>query len=203
MHAKILTALAALGLAGTAHAAFPVYAPIGTPSATPNAFVSTGSGDVTAWFAGFDAGYSSTIGMAVNGVLGSTFCLPNKTTSVGTSCLLGSVMKGDTIEFVLRVANTGIDYSTTASKNPGGLNHAWSTPYAGGDFGIPAGIFVGFEDLPNLGDRDYNDHRFVFNFPGAAAVPEPATWAFLIAGFGLVGAAVRRRRTTGVASVAA
>ncbi|WP_426167566.1 PEPxxWA-CTERM sorting domain-containing protein [Sandarakinorhabdus sp. DWP1-3-1] len=29
-----------------------------------------------------------------------------------------------------------------------------------------------------------------------AAVPEPASWAMLIAGFGLVGAAMRRRRTT-------
>jgi hypothetical protein len=27
------------------------------------------------------------------------------------------------------------------------------------------------------------------------AVPEPASWAMLIAGFGLVGAAARRRRT--------
>jgi hypothetical protein len=31
-----------------------------------------------------------------------------------------------------------------------------------------------------------------------AAVPEPATWAMLIAGFGLVGATARRRRTTSV-----
>ena len=31
------------------------------------------------------------------------------------------------------------------------------------------------------------------NFEGSA-VPEPATWAFLIAGFGLVGSAMRRRR---------
>lgn len=32
--------------------------------------------------------------------------------------------------------------------------------------------------------------------PGGGAVPEPATWAMLIAGFGLVGAAARRRRST-------
>jgi len=31
-------------------------------------------------------------------------------------------------------------------------------------------------------------------------VPEPATWAMLIAGFGLVGAASRRRRTSAVAA---
>ena len=33
-----------------------------------------------------------------------------------------------------------------------------------------------------------------------AAVPEPATWAMLIGGFGLVGAAARRRRTNSVAA---
>lgn len=31
--------------------------------------------------------------------------------------------------------------------------------------------------------------------PGAGAVPEPGTWAMLITGFGLVGLAMRRRRT--------
>jgi hypothetical protein len=34
---------------------------------------------------------------------------------------------------------------------------------------------------------------------GPAAVPEPASWAMMIAGFGLVGAAARRRRTVAVA----
>ncbi len=34
----------------------------------------------------------------------------------------------------------------------------------------------------------------------AAAVPEPASWALLIAGFGLTGAAMRRRRTASVAA---
>ena len=34
----------------------------------------------------------------------------------------------------------------------------------------------------------------VFSYNGAGVVPEPASWAMLIAGFGLVGAAARRRR---------
>ena len=37
----------------------------------------------------------------------------------------------------------------------------------------------------------------------AGAVPEPATWAMLIAGFGLVGAAMRRRRRDGIRSALA
>jgi hypothetical protein len=35
----------------------------------------------------------------------------------------------------------------------------------------------------------------VDNFSVGAAVPEPATWAMMITGFGLAGAAIRRRRT--------
>ncbi len=34
----------------------------------------------------------------------------------------------------------------------------------------------------------------------SAAVPEPATWAMMIAGFGMAGAAIRRRRATTVAA---
>jgi hypothetical protein len=35
--------------------------------------------------------------------------------------------------------------------------------------------------------------------PTAGAIPEPATWAMLIAGFGLMGVAMRRRRSIGKA----
>ena len=36
----------------------------------------------------------------------------------------------------------------------------------------------------------------IFRFAAAAAVPEPASWAMMIAGFGMVGEAMRRRRRT-------
>jgi len=39
-----------------------------------------------------------------------------------------------------------------------------------------------------------------FDAGGTGAVPEPASWAMLIAGFGLTGAAMRRRRVTAVAA---
>jgi hypothetical protein len=44
--------------------------------------------------------------------------------------------------------------------------------------------------------QDLNGWTFVseIDFLGTAAVPEPGTWALMIAGFGLAGAALRRRR---------
>lgn len=48
-----------------------------------------------------------------------------------------------------------------------------------------AGLFVFIDD-------------FRLGAPAGPAVPEPATWAMLIAGFGLTGAAMRRRRTAAV-----
>jgi hypothetical protein len=47
-----------------------------------------------------------------------------------------------------------------------------------------------------LGDQ-INVHTFTLNDGGV--VPEPASWAMLIAGFGLVGAAARRRRVVAAA----
>ena len=50
------------------------------------------------------------------------------------------------------------------------------------DIGSVSGDLLGFQKVPPMPT------------PGGA-VPEPATWAMLIAGFGLVGAAARRRRS--------
>ena len=46
-----------------------------------------------------------------------------------------------------------------------------------------------------VGDLFSQDIPFSHDTP-VSAVPEPATWAMLIAGFGLAGAAIRRRRQT-------
>lgn len=188
----LAAAVAAVTLSAAAHAALPVYSTPGVESATPNAFVSTGTGVVTAYFAGFDAGFDSRIGLSINGNAPAVFGLLNKTSALGQSLNLGSVNVGDTLELILEVNGGSEFFSTTKADNADGFNHAFSTFYAGGDFGIPAGIFVAFEDINGGGDSDYNDHRFVFTFPGA--VPEPGTWMMLITGFGMVGVAARGRK---------
>jgi hypothetical protein len=62
-------------------------------------------------------------------------------------------------------------------------------PILGG--GNPAQFFFG--DGTGFANADANIRSLVITTPGG--VPEPASWALMITGFGLVGAAMRRRAT--------
>ncbi len=78
---------------------------------------------------------------------------------------------------------------------PGGLPNFASSDF-GNTFEIPLGINA-FDLEPgvtaNSGSWLINNRRIDPN-AGPGGVPEPASWAMLIAGFGLVGGAARRRR---------
>jgi hypothetical protein len=54
----------------------------------------------------------------------------------------------------------------------------------------------GLTDNDQITDFAPNDR----NFNGSASVPEPASWALMIAGFGLAGATLRRRRSSPLAA---
>ena len=56
--------------------------------------------------------------------------------------------------------------------------------------------FVSFQNTyGGLNGGIYLDNITVFDVTAPGAVPEPTTWALMISGFGLAGAALRRRRT--------
>lgn len=180
--------------ATAAHAAFPVYANPGVVNPVIYTFTAVADGDILAYFAGATAGFTSELGLLVNGVDTGINGLNNQTTPLGGSLNFGAVSAGDTLVFYINVLNTGETFFSVPGLNPDGLNHVHSAPYGGGDFGIPSGVYVGFEDLLGGGDLDYDDLQFVFTNVGSTGViPEPATWGLMIAGFGMVGFAMRRR----------
>jgi hypothetical protein len=85
-----------------------------------------------------------------------------------------------------------------------------TTLLQGSDFlGIQPTVFYNYNDGSGLEDQDivtFSGRTLNFTLQASSpsdsiriltAVPEPASWAMLIAGFGLVGAAARRRRASG------
>ncbi len=185
----------AFGLSVAAQAALPVYGNPGVENPTANTFVKLSDGDLVAYFVGATAGLINDLGVFAGATdLGTGL---SNADPLGTSFNYGFVAAGTTLTFYINTSD-GDTFSSDKTLNADGLNHAYSASYAGGDtiglatFAPGNYVYVGFEDLPDGGDLDYDDIQFVFE---DTVVPEPATWAMMITGFGLVGFAARRRRT--------
>jgi hypothetical protein len=195
MFIKTRLALAALAFAaaGAAVAAPAAYPTPGSENPATYTFTAAATGDLKAYFVGTGAAYTEDLGLLVNGADTGIYGLSNHSTAAGTALDFGNVTAGDTLTFFIRVQTTGDVYYSDPSLNVDDVNHIYSNSYAGGD-GLPAGTYVGFEDLPSGGDFNYTDEQFVFtNVSSTSVVPEPANVALMLAGLGLLGAAARRR----------
>ena len=110
--------------------------------------------------------------------------------------------------------NSGIWWATNAALGPTFANAnggqktlaQWIADNAGADLTVYAvelgigsgwsGTFFGAADNVQVSFGDLRTVSADFEVQADAAVPEPATWAMMIAGFGLVGGAMRRRTAT-------
>jgi hypothetical protein len=159
-------------------------------------FTAAATGNVTAYFAGASAANTSDLGMLVNGVSAGLFGLNNSSTPLRTSFVLGSVIAGDVLTFQLRTLSPSLGnaFSDPTLNGPfdGGVGtqHVYSTAYTATSpilwpsGVIPAGTYVGFEDLPfGSSDLDYNDLQFVFTNIGVTTHSAPGP----IVGAGLPG----------------
>ncbi len=80
---------------------------------------------------------------------------------------------------IVSVSSYGLSFGPAYGDFGGGLNSGW-------------GEFSGY--APVFRNRAWIEGLVPGAFGPGGVVPEPATWAMLIAGFGLVGAAARRRK---------
>ncbi|GGY85130.1 hypothetical protein GCM10011613_32800 [Cellvibrio zantedeschiae] len=177
----------------TANAASIPYNLVGT-EAPANSFIATATGQLTAYFYATEAAYNSEIGVRVNGVSTGVYGLWNHGSAYADSIVLGNVNAGDLLEFELRVLTTSTSWYSTATNNADGKNHTYTASFAG-DAWIPAGRYIAFEDLPSLGDFDYDDHQFVVT---NVALPEPTGLGLL--GIGLITLGLMRRRKSNTAN---
>lgn len=228
--ASVATALMMAAISSQAHAVSLIpYAKPGAYNAATYSFTAANTGDVFAYFTGASAAYDSQVGLLVNGVSTGVYGLDDHGSAIGDSINLGSVQAGDSLVFVLDILTLNKKVYSDPSLNlsydkggSGGLhnghNHIYSTAYDATSplfAGVPTGTFVSFEDqrFPRS-DLDYNDYSFVFTNPpaliasrpldppGVAGVPEPGIWALMIAGIGMLGLQLRRRRAAAPALTA-
>jgi hypothetical protein len=210
--------LAALALASPA-AATQIFA---TSYDTPNGDGQAHSGSFNYWDLNYSgagttnvdgAALTGGVGDLTDGVIASDFWF-NTENAAGTGPYVG--WRGDvgvhnpTVTFhfaglpTISSITVYLDNSQTGGVGTpdqillDGVSHAFAGP-AGGTIGS-----VTFDGL-NLAGATHTiqfiqNTTFVWTFisevtfDGAAGIPEPASWALMIAGFGVVGAAARRRR---------
>ena len=191
-------ALLSLGVAAYADA-IPYPAP--GVEAPANLFTAASTGTLTAYFYGSSASYNETLGIQVNGATVANDLFPNHSTAQGDSYTI-NVKAGDSLVFFINVLTTGDTWSSLVKNNPDGYNHAYATAYTGGVAGIPAGTFVGFEDLttssfgPGTGQPNYDDEDFVFTNT-MSTVPLPASapmFGAALVGLAGLGYAAKRKK---------
>lgn len=175
----------------------PVFTPDGGPAITG---VDAMTGEIQWWTPGVTNGGDTVIFSGVDLVSDSfsdtSFFPPDGTGADNANGFLTAFFTGNlTLDRgTIITANVGADddafvfIDEQLVSGLGGVHAVTLAPQ--GSIFLPAGTYS--VDV-FFADRFRTQSSLEFSLTGEA-IPEPATWAMLIAGFGLIGAAVRRRR---------
>jgi hypothetical protein len=184
-----------LTLIGLSLLLFPAAA-TATPILAAPIYVKT-TGEVKATFLGQTAAYSDDLYLdSPTNALGIIF--NNHSVPIGTEVSLGTFTAGTELILRIHVNNTGDDFfsgpGSPGSLNPDGVGHA----KVDDTFALDTS-YVGFEDLLNGGDKDYDDLKISLSNtstsqvpPGAA--PLPATFLLVSTGMGMMALLKRKRK---------
>lgn len=154
------------------------------------ALAATGPGSVTYTYLGSEAGYNNSFVASGNAIFFNHAFDNHGATVVGSS-------------FTQNVASGLLSFGFSTKSPVYSVNNGVSGTYGAdqGVFGIVSGASVAnksyqyvliYNDPVYGGDHDYNDMAIGINF--TAAVPEPESYAMLMAGLGLLSFVARRRR---------
>lgn len=143
------------------------------------------------WSIDLAGGRNSSISQAIDTIIGQAYEI--------TFSMAGNLDNGlQTHTMIASVAGSfGQTYSFTPEANANRFNKGWVThTYAFTATSNSSLLTFAATDIPN------DAYGPMIDKVSIAAVPEPASWAMLIAGFGMVGGAVRRSRTSSRAVLA-
>jgi hypothetical protein len=167
----IITAPVSAGVISFSGSATATAAPFADPSCAPLAFRAIGIGSG-----------ASNLG---------TFAYSQNVCTAGGGAVVGA------FEFDFGTSSfSGLLDGVSILREPGFADQFFTYVLTGGT-GRFSGATGSFTNVGTVDNRDGPPSRLSLNFEGfidAPAIPEPATWAMLIAGFGVVGAASRARR---------
>lgn len=124
----------------------------------------------------------------------SAFTGTNTQLGTGSGLLSSAIGVAGVYNFGSSIELTGSTkyYAYLASRNPGLLYDA-NNSYAGGEaYQAEAGNGFKFDAISFV-DYTFNATGSPLAISSAGAVPEPATWMFMIGGLAMVGALMRRR----------